>query len=82
MIFELRNGRIAPRIAFALIFRDTYLAANVFMQVIGSRFRGLDGEPVGEVSFGVIVRGLEFVEAFSSFLPNGDDLEGDHVHLT
>ena len=51
------------------------------MQIICSRFRSLDGESVCEVGFGVIVRGLQFVEAFGGFLPDGHNLKGNHIHL-
>jgi len=82
VIFQFWNGRIAPRIAFALVLRDAHFTPDVFMQIVRCRFRRLDSKPVGEVGFCVIMRGLKFVKAFGGFLPNSDDLECNHIHLT
>jgi hypothetical protein len=51
------------------------------VQVFSGRFRGLDGQAVGEVGFGIVACRLHGVEALGGFQPNGHHLEGDHVHL-
>ena len=81
MVLQFRDGGIPPRIPFALIFSDAQLAAKVLMQVIRRRLRGLDSQSVGEVSRGVIVCSLQSVESLRGFLPDGDNLEGDHIQL-
>ena len=58
VIFQFRNGRVAPGIALALVFGNAQLAADVLVQIICSCLRSLDGESVREVGFGVIVVSL------------------------
>lgn len=81
VVFELGDGRIAPRVAFALPFAEAEFATDVAMQIFGGRFGSLHGEPMREIGFGVIALRLQRVEAPGGFLPDGHDLEGDHIHL-
>ena len=64
MIRQFGDGRVAPRVAFALLLRQPQLTPYVPVQVLGAGFRQLHRQPVVKICLGVIVLGLEFVKTF------------------
>ena len=54
----------------------------MFVEVVCSRFGGLDSKPMQEVSFGVIVGGLQSLKFLGGFLSHSHDLKRNDIHLT
>ena len=49
------------------------------MEILCSRFGGLDGKPVSEIGFAIIICGLKLIKALRRLPSNGDNLQGDNI---
>ncbi len=55
MVGQIGDGRIAPRIAFALVRGQAQFAPDVLVQIIGGGFGGLHRQAVAEIGLAVFV---------------------------
>ncbi len=77
----VRAGRVAPRVAPALVEVDSEPAPYLRVQPLGEALGGLHAEPVGVELLGELAVALELRHQVGDLGADGHALEGHHVAL-